>query len=100
MTRLGWAQQQDGLFLSLEADVQRATSSVLAAHPKLMGVGKGRNAADPFVIGLALARSGIVVTEEGATGRTEKPKIPDVCSALSVPCVNLIGFITRQGWSF
>lgn len=71
-----WAKQQDGLFLSLEADIQQATSNVLAAHPKLMGVGKGRNAAGPFVIGLAIARSGVVVSEEGATGRMDNPKFP------------------------
>jgi hypothetical protein len=96
----GWAKQQDGLFVALEADIQQATTTVLAAHPKLMGVGKGRNAADPFVIGLAIARSGIVVTEESATGRLDKPKIPDVCEALNVPCLNLIRFITQQGWTF
>lgn len=95
-----WAKQQDGLFLALEADIQLATSSVLASHPRLMGVGKGRNGADPFVIGLAIARSGVVVTEETATGNIDKPRIPDVCQALNVPCVSLIGFITQQGWSF
>lgn len=95
-----WAKRQDGLFLPLEEDIQQATSRVLAAHPKLMGVGKGRNAADPFVIGLAIARSGVVVTEETASGNLNKPKIPDVCEALNVPCLNLIRFVTNQGWSF
>lgn len=95
-----WAGQQEALFLPLEEDIQHATSRVLTAHPKLMGVGKGRNAADPFVIGLAIARSCVVVTEETATGNPNKPKIPDVCQALSVPRVSLIGFITQQGWSF
>lgn len=95
-----WAKLQDGLFLPLEEDIQQATSTVLATHRKLMGVGKGRNAADPFVIGLALARSGVVVTEETATGNIERPRIPDVCQALGVPCLSLVGFITQQGWSF
>lgn len=95
-----WAKQQDGLFFALEEDIQQATSRVLAVHPQLMGVGKGRNAADPFVIGLAIARSGTVVTEETATGNIDRPRIPDVCQALKVPCVSLIGFITQQGWSF
>lgn len=41
---------------STSPDVQRATSDTLARHSKLMGKGGGRNAAAPFVIGLARLR--------------------------------------------
>ncbi|MEW1828991.1 DUF4411 family protein [Streptomyces sp. NPDC088196] len=96
-----WAKETPGLFLPLALDIQSATRSVLAAHPKLLGNGGGRNGADPFVIGLAMCRTGgYVVTEETATGNLLKPRIPDVCRALGVPCVNLIGFVTRQNWTF
>jgi Domain of unknown function (DUF4411) len=86
--------------VTLDADVQQATSSTLAAHPKLTGVGGRRNAADPFVIGLARARNGIVVTEETPTNNLERPRIPDVCDALGVECLNLVGFIEHVGWTF
>lgn len=95
-----WASAQSDLFVQLEQDVQMATSTVLRRHPKLLGVGKGRNGADPFVIGLAHARALVVVTEEHRTGRIDKPKIPDVCEAMGVRCVNLVGFIRDQGWTF
>lgn len=95
-----WAAAQDGLFMTLDEDVQTATSETLAVHPKLMGRGGGRNAADPFVIGLARAHGGIVVTEETPTGNLERPRIPDVCGAIGVRCINLIGFIRNQGWTF
>ncbi|MGH2671007.1 MAG: DUF4411 family protein, partial [bacterium] len=52
-----WVKGQTGLFLPLDEEVQKATSAVLTLHPKLMGKGGGRNAADPFVIGLARART-------------------------------------------
>ena len=65
-----------------------------------MGRGGGRNAADPFVIGLARARGGTVVTEETLSGNLERPRIPDVCDAVGVPWLNLIGFVSAQGWSF
>lgn len=52
------------------------------------------------MIGLTRARGGIVVTEETMSANLAKPRIPDVCNALSVPCMNLIGFIQRQGWSY
>ena len=95
-----WAKEQGALFLPLDHDIQRATSEILQLHPKLMGVGGGRNGADPFVIALARVRGGVVVTEETASGNIQKPRIPDVCDAINVPWVNLIGFVTAQGWSY
>ena len=52
-----WARDQRDLFVDLEEDIQAATRCVLAHHPRLMGVGGNRNAADPFVIGMALAET-------------------------------------------
>ncbi|RFC72315.1 DUF4411 family protein [Streptomyces sp. AcE210] len=95
-----WAKGQAALFVPLDLQVQQATTRILAVHPKLLGRGGGRNGADPFVIGLAVACDGCVVTEETPSGRIEKPRIPDVCEALGVPWVNLIGFVSRQDWTF
>jgi hypothetical protein len=95
-----WARRQGDLFVPLDLDVQRATSEVLSHHPRLMGKGGGRNAADPFVIGLARARGGVVVTEETPTGNLQRPRIPDVCDALEVPWLNLVGFVRAQRWTF
>lgn len=95
-----WCRAQDDLYVALEQDVQVATRRVLAAHPQLLGKGGGRNAADPFVIGLAIVRGGTVVTEETPRGRIEKPRIPDVCQALGVPWLTLVGFVRQQGWTF
>lgn len=86
--------------MPLDEEVLAATKEILAVHKKLIGVGKGRNGADPFVIALALVRDGTVVTEEHPTGRIDKPKIPDVCNALGVPCTNLGGFASGQEWRF
>jgi len=41
-----------------------------------------------------------VVTEETLSGNLDKPRIPDVCDALGVRWLNLIGFVRAQGWSF
>jgi hypothetical protein len=97
---MAWAAAQSGLFLALDADIQRSTSNTLAAHNSLMGRGGGRNAADPFVIGLARARGCTVVTEETPSGSLDRPRIPDVCGALGLRCVNLVGFIKDRGWRF
>ncbi|MGK4593926.1 DUF4411 family protein [Amycolatopsis sp. w19] len=95
-----WARAQGDLFIPLDQDIQVSTRKILQAHPKMMGTGGGRNGADPFVIGLALARTGVVVTDETFSGNLNKPRIPDVCKAVSVPCMNLVGFVQAQGWKF
>jgi hypothetical protein len=95
-----WAKSQPELFVPLAADVQLAARDVLSAHPRLVGVGGGRNTADPFVIALARARNGVVVTEETLSGNISKPRIPDVCDAMGVPWLNLVRFVQEQGWTF
>lgn len=94
-----WARRCRGLFVPLDREVQLATRQVLAAHPRLMGIGGGsRNSADPFVIGLALARGGTVVTQEEPRTLI-KPHIPDVCGALDIPCLTLPQFVAQRGWT-
>jgi hypothetical protein len=83
----------------LHEDVQRATGEILRGHPRLVGNGSGRNTADPFVIALACVRGGVVVTEERRKNVTN-PKIPDVCDALGIRCLTLVGFVREQGWTF
>jgi hypothetical protein len=94
-----WIDARPHMFVPLDDAIQRATSEVLARHPLLMKATKNRNGADPFVIATARVKSLTVVTEEkGGTGT--KPKIPSVCQALSVPCINVLSFLRDQGWSF
>lgn len=95
-----WVNLQEDLFVALSLEIQQETKYVLANHPKLMGKGGGRNGADPFVIGLARATGGTVVTEEKMSGNIERPRIPDVCASLGIPCLGLVGFVVEQGWSW
>lgn len=93
-----WARTQVGLFVPLTADIQLATKQVLAAYPKLLGMGGPRNGADAFVIGLAIAQGGTVVTQEKPRNQ-DKPRIPDVCDAMGVPWQDLPHFVDDQGWT-
>lgn len=95
-----WAKSQVGLFVQLTADIQTAVRDLLSCHPRFIGVGSGRSGADPFVIALARTRDGVVVTEETLSRNIEKPKIPDVCDALGVRRLTLMGFVQEQGWVF
>jgi hypothetical protein len=91
---------QSGLFVPLTRDLQLATRQVLLEHQRMLGRGGGRNGADPFVVALARLHGGTVVTEETMSNNLSKPRIPDVCQALGVPWLDLVGFVQCQGWSF
>ncbi len=94
-----WAEARSYIFVPLDADIQTATSEVLAEHPLLMKATKNRNGADPFVIATARVRHATVVTDERG-GTPTKPKIPSVCNAMNVRCIDVLQFIREQGWSF
>jgi hypothetical protein len=40
------------------------------------------------------------VTGERATGRLDRPNIPDVCAELGIPSFNLLQMIRNEGWTF
>ncbi|HEU5044548.1 MAG TPA: DUF4411 family protein [Nocardioidaceae bacterium] len=94
-----WIRVHRGLFVALEHDIQKGTKEVLAACPRLMAQhGANRNSADPFVVGLALARGGTVVTQETPANSDRKPRIPDACISVGVPWMTLPEFVSSQGW--
>jgi len=94
-----WVLSHRGLFVPLWHDIQKATKVVLAACPRHMAQhGANRNSADPFVVGLALARGGTVVTQESPANSSRKPRIPDACIAVGVPWMKLPEFVDAQGW--
>lgn len=73
--------------------------SVLADHPKLTMLGKGRGLADPFVIALASIKGCHVVTHEQG-GSIDKPRIPFVCQDRQVPSMDVLGVIRAEGLRF
>ena len=94
-----WARSQVRLFVPLTADIQLATKEILAEYPRLLGTGRSRNGADPFVIGLARARGGTVVTQENRGKNANNPHVPDVCEWMGIPWLTLPQFVDNQGWT-
>ena len=96
-----WAKERkDALAVPIDDRIQPAVSAILEDFEKLLDTRKNRSAADPFVIALAKIEGCTVVTGEGTTGSLNRPNIPDVCSALGVPCIGLLQLIRREGWTF
>jgi Domain of unknown function (DUF4411) len=96
---LAWVKERpSAMFVALEPDIQRATTQALDLCRRMVGSHKGYNVADPFVIGLAIARELTVVTFETPSGGLKRPRIPDVCKELHVPCVDMIGLLDAEDW--
>jgi hypothetical protein len=66
----------------------------------LVNPAKQRSEGDPFIIATAQVYQVTVVTGEKKTGKLNKPKIPDVCQELGIPCIGILELIKAEGWKF
>lgn len=92
-----WAKShKESLFVEIDEPTQDKVVELMSDYPTLVDTTKGRSGGDPFVIALALTGSPklVVVTQEDR-GRM---RIPDVCSAMTVECINLADLIEREDW--
>lgn len=92
-----WAKQRAGMFVSTDQAIMQRAGSVVNQFPSLADPQSQKGKADPFVIALAMERNLTVVTAEHS--KPTRPRIPDVCRQLQVPCVSLIELFRREGWS-
>lgn len=95
-----WAISQPRLFLPTGEIIQAAALGVLELYPNLIDPDATEPQADPFVIALAKVRNCSVVSGEKANNKAGRPKIPNVCKALSIPCLTLLEFFEEQHWTF
>ena len=86
------------MFKATETKIQLKVKQILKKYPELTK--QNRSAADPFVIALAMVEDCRVVTAETMTRKPKRPKIPDVCKALKVPCINLLQLCREKNWRF
>ncbi|MFC1679818.1 DUF4411 family protein [Elusimicrobiota bacterium] len=95
-----WAQRHGKIFHVVDEQTQKAVSRILSRHRNMIHANRNRSGSDPFVIALAMVQKGSVVTGERPSGSLKKPKMPDVCNALGVPCANLVELCRQQKWVF
>lgn len=93
-----WVKGRDTIIVPIDEDIQKHLVGVMKLYPRLVDTKRNRSGCDPWVIALAKARSLSVVTAEKASGSLIKPKIPDVCKDMGIPCVEVIEFYRKQGW--
>ena len=93
-----WARTQQNLFIPIQEDIQIEVKNILDKHPRLVENRKQRSGADPFVIALAKIHNASVITNEAATGKSDKPNIPDVCNTMKISCLRLTDFMREMKW--
>lgn len=96
-----WCKRFPEFCVEIDEPQQRLMIALMGAYPRLVDTVKGRSGADPWVIALAQAhtRTLAVVTQENF-GRRDSPKIPDVCGAEGLQCIDLVGLIRAEDWRF
>jgi hypothetical protein len=98
-----WCSIQSNTFcVEIDDDLQENLAYIMGTYPRLVDTVKGRSGGDPFVIALARSHNPkvlTVITQEGV-GKKNSPKIPDVCKAEKIPCINLVELIQAENWKF
>ena len=95
-----WAKARKECFLPSSVPVQQEVRAILVSHRGLVEGGSTKNSADPFVIALAKQEHCKVVTEESRTRNVKSPKIPDVCDAYQIECIDFVGFAREEKFAF
>lgn len=98
-----WADENENIFVP----TTEVLSEALSIQNQFTGLRDPKaeyEEADAYVIALARLRGGIVVTQETPAAEKRNPKrthfIPDVCRALGIPSISLLGLMRREGWKF
>ena len=82
-------------FKEVNTDVQEKMRTIMDKYPKLVDATKGRSIADPWVIAHAQVEGATVVTLEQKSKKKGRIKIPDVCEAENIDCIDIYKLINR-----
>ena len=95
-----WALQRERMFVPTSEEIQGAVTEILKNHRRLIDQRPNRSGTDPFVIALAMVEDYVVITGEKPTKSTKRPHIPDVCEALDIRYLNMLGLFREENWVF
>jgi hypothetical protein len=106
---LAWVKARKQMFKEISSQHLRLVSEIVAEFPDLVDVNKDTEEADPFVISLVMAENEpdqkrlfndryVVVTQEKRRRGTGRNKMPDICDAKGIPCLNLLDLFREEKW--
>jgi len=99
-----WADNHKSLFVPLALEIQLEGAAIEAKYPDLIDAKSPYQDADAYVIALAKLRGGTVISQETSVNEKRNPAkrhyIPDVCRDLGIACINILGLMRRENWTF
>lgn len=96
-----WCEQRKRIFLKSDRDTQQHLRQVLARTPNILDPARPeKNAADPWLIALALKYNAAIVTDEKSNPKSKVAKLPDACRIQNVTCLRLLELMQREQWEF
>lgn len=95
-----WVKARPHMIHPPDANQAATVAQVLARFPNLIDPAKTTPDADPFVIALAMAESGVIVSSEHLAGPGARPKIPNACEHFGVKYMNLLDYFRAKNWKY
>jgi hypothetical protein len=99
-----WAKANPGQFQKHDAALIAEANGISAKFPGLLDPYARHDEADRYVIALAKLNGWAVVTHETPAHSKKHALrthyIPDVCSALNIPCIDLLSVMRHEKWVF
>ncbi len=94
---LKWLHQQQCKIIPITDEIQANVRKIVNEHPELIDFSKCKSSGDAFLIATAMEYDLTVITEEG---KVSTKKIPAICKAYNIPCVNITELCTEENWEF
>lgn len=97
-----WAKDRESIFCEADEEVQKVLGTIVDNFPSFVPADSPDGVwADAYVIAFAAAKNWTVVTGEKPVGPGAKRlKIPNVCQAMGVNCIDFLQLIRKEGWRF
>lgn len=92
-----WIARHQCVVLDIDDDIQQFVVKVVTEHPELIDFKNAKSSADAFLIATAMKYKLSVITEEN---KTSSKKIPKICEAYGIPCINITELAEKEGWQF
>lgn len=92
-----WLRRNNCEILPVDANVEQNVKKIVNEHPDLLSFSNMKSSGDAFLIATAMKYRIAVITEET---KDSPKKIPKICEAYSIPCVNITELAEKEGWVF
>lgn len=92
-----WLHYQQCQILPITDEVQKNVRKIVNEHPELIDFSKCKSSGDAFLIATAMEYGLTVITEEK---KNSPKKIPAICKAYNIPCINITELCTEENWEF